>query len=583
MKPERTFPSPSREPPTSPTPSEPPWRPSRVGMTRRLDDTVAPRRGMVALPALAAGVGLALSLPPFGFWILAFPAAGLLWWRIGGLRARTRFWAGWLAGLGCYVPGLIFVRAFTLPGALVLMAIEAAFVAVGCLAVPPGPVVARALVFPAALTLAEAARMIWPFGGLPIGGVFLGQADGPVLGAARLGGPLLLTAIVYLGGVGVGALATAAARGIRDAARVHTFARAEVGGPGWWPAGTEAADRVGILSGALAGTGTLVTTGVVALVLVALVATIADHAPDGGPSIGAVSTAAVQGGGAHGVDKSQVHPAQVLAAQMAASRRLQVLDGGHAPELVLWPEDVVSLDEPLSQSPEESVLSALAATLHTTLVVGVTANVSTTAFRNEVVAWGPDGTLVARFEKVHRVPFGEYVPYRSLFAHVASLSSVPLDAIPGTGSGLMQTPAAPLGAMVSFEVFYASRGRSSVRAGAQLLVVPTNTASYATSQVPTQELAAATIQAVQQGRDLLQAAPTGFSAAIDHLGALEARSTIGARQVIFATLDRRTGSTLYVRFGDVPVLLLAAVALLPGWWIAVRRRGHQGSRWSAWR
>jgi apolipoprotein N-acyltransferase len=334
---------------------------------------------------------------------------------------------------------------------------------------------------------------------------------------------------------------------------------------------------VGVLSGALAGTGTLVTAGVVALVLVVLLGTVADHAPDGGSSVGAVSTAAVQGGGAHGVDKSQVHPAQVLSAQLAAMQRLQALDGGRAPGLVLWPEDVVSLDVALSQSPEESVLSALAASLHTTLVVGVTENISTTAFRNEVVAWGPDGTLVARFEKVHRVPFGEYVPYRGFFSHLASLSSVPLDAIPGTGTGLMETPAAPLGAMVSFEVFYASRGRASVRAGAELLIVPTNTASYATSQVPTQELAAATIQAVQQGRDLLQAAPTGFSAAIDHRGVLEARSVIGARQVIFATLDRRDGTTLYVRFGDLPVLVLAAAALLAGWWIALRRHARRGS------
>ena len=175
-------------------------------MTRRPDPVVTPGRGRVALPALASGVGLALSLPPWGFWVLAFPAAGLLWWRLGGLRPRTRLWAGWLAGLGCFVPGLMWARAFTIPGALVLIAVEAAFVAVGCLAVPAGPVVARALAFPAAMTLAEAARMQWPFGGLPIGGVFLGQADGPVLGVARLGGPLGLTAAVYLGGVGLAAL-----------------------------------------------------------------------------------------------------------------------------------------------------------------------------------------------------------------------------------------------------------------------------------------------------------------------------------------------------------------------------------------
>ena len=84
-------------------------------MTHRRAGRVVPRRGGVALPALASGVGLALSLPPWGWWILAFPAAGLLWWRLGGLRPRTRLWAGWLAGLGCYVPGLMWARSFTVP------------------------------------------------------------------------------------------------------------------------------------------------------------------------------------------------------------------------------------------------------------------------------------------------------------------------------------------------------------------------------------------------------------------------------------------------------------------------------------
>ena len=71
----------------------------------------------------------------------------------------------------------------------------------------------------------------------------------------------------------------------------------------------------------------------------------------------------------------------------------------------------------------------------------------------------------------------------------------------------MRTPAGPLGLLVSFEIFYAGRSHASVRAGAELLAVPTNTSSYSTSQVPTQEIAAAVVQAVQTGRDLVQAAP----------------------------------------------------------------------------
>jgi apolipoprotein N-acyltransferase len=552
-------------------------------MTRRRDGTVVPGRGMVAIPALASGAGLALSLPPWGWWLLAFPSAGLLWWRLGGLPPRTRLWAGWLAGLGCYVPGLMWARSFTIPGAMVLIAVEASFVAVACLLVPPGPVGARALAFPAAMTLAEAARTSWPFGGLPIGGVFLGQAGGPLLGVARLGGPLALTAAVYVGGVGLGALVEAGGRAWRNGARVRWFGQNVAAGgsgtDGTVDRGSVARERTGgVVAGAVAGLGTLVLVGAIAIGALLGVSIGADRAPDGGPSIGPLSTAAVQGGGVRGFRKSQVDPRVVLAAQMSATARLQQLDHGTSPQLVLWPEDVVSLDTDLSDSSEEAVLSNLARTLHTTLVVGITETIAATTFRNEVVAWGPDGTLVSRYEKVHRVPFGEYVPYRSLFAHLGDLSAVPLDAVPGTGTGLLPTPAAPLGTLISYEVFYADRGRASVRNGAQLLIVPTNTSSYATAQIPTQEIAASKVQAVQQGRDLLQAAPTGYSAAITNRGTVLQRSVLGRQQVILATLSQRSGWTLYVRYGDAPPLGLAAVALAAGWSLAGardRRRGKQ--------
>ena len=198
-------------------------------------------------------------------------------------------------------------------------------------------------------------------------------------------------------------------------------------------------------------------------------------------------------------------------------------------------------------------------------MVGVTEPATPTTFRNEVVAWGPDGHVVGVYEKVHRVPFGEYVPLRGLVGHLANLSGVALDAVPGHGSGLLRTPAGPLGLLVSFEVFYADRSHASVRAGAQLLAVPTNTSSYATSQVPAQELAAAATQAVETGRDLVQAAPTGFSAVVTQRGVIVARSSLGARQVLLATVALRRGLTPYDRWGDLPVLIGAAGALVTGW------------------
>jgi apolipoprotein N-acyltransferase len=158
---------------------------------------------------------------------------------------------------------------------------------------------------------------------------------------------------------------------------------------------------------------------------------------------------------------------------------------------------------------------------------------------------------------------------------------VPLDAVPGRGTGLVRTPAAPLGILVSFEVFFADRSRSSVRAGAQVLVVPTNTSSYATDQVPGQEVAADRVQAVESGRDLVQAAPTGYSTIVRPDGRVSARSALGPAAVIQGTIALRTGSTVYVRVGDLPVLAAAALALLSGIALAgacrLRRRVPAGA------
>ena len=265
-------------------------------------------------------------------------------------------------------------------------------------------------------------------------------------------------------------------------------------------------------------------------------------------------------------------PATVFAAQVVATGVVARIKPH--PTLVLWPEDVVALARPLRGSSQSLQMSRMARRLHATLAAGVTEPASSTTFRNEIVVWAPDGRIVGTFEKVHRVPFGEYVPYRSLIAHVADLSGVPTDAVPGRGTGLLRTPAGPLGTLVSFEVFYAGRSRTSVRAGAELLIVPTNTSSYGTAQVPTQEVAADAVQAVETGRDLVQSAPTGYSTVVDQRGRVLQRSVLGRRQVLTATVALRRGFTPYDHWGDLPVLLLAAVALGAGWWRQRRSPRH---------
>ncbi|HEY5385623.1 MAG TPA: hypothetical protein VIJ56_10330, partial [Acidimicrobiales bacterium] len=231
-----------------------------------------PRRGRIAIPSVAAGVLLALSLPPWGWWPLGLVGAALLYWRLAGLSWRARIWSGWLAGLGCYAIGLFWARAFNWYGAVVLILVEALFFAAAAVATPPRR--GRALAFVGACTLAESVRMTWPFGGLPLGGVFLGQAQSPLVQLARLGGPLLITAGVWAGGVAVATAGTAV----------------------WIRVGPARARQTDRQTDGQAGSprliGTLVmTAGIIVLAVVGLVA------PDGGAPLRSVRVAMVQGGG----------------------------------------------------------------------------------------------------------------------------------------------------------------------------------------------------------------------------------------------------------------------------------------------
>ena len=261
------------------------------------------------------------------------------------------------------------------------------------------------------------------------------------------------------------------------------------------------------------------TSGVVALAVLAALVAVADHAPDGGGPVGSVSTAAVQGGGARGFRKSQIDPAVVLAAQQAETRVLRDQDRGTAPSLVLWPEDVVSLGTPLPDSPEEAELAALARALRTTLVVGVTETVSASSFRNEIVAWGPDGTPGGPVREGPPGPLRRVRPLPGLLLPSGRpVEPCPLDAVPGTGSGLLHTPAAPSGPWSPM------RCSTPTGAGPRYGAAPSCSSSPPTPpptprpRSPPRRSPPPRVQAVQQGRDLLQAAPTGYSAAITNRG-----------------------------------------------------------------
>jgi apolipoprotein N-acyltransferase len=462
----------------------------------------------------------ALSVPPFGWWVLGPVGLAGLCHRLGGRGWRPRVACGVAFGAGLYGVGLAWVKEFSVPGMVVWMAFTAVLTGGLAALVPPGR--GRWLGFPAVLVVTELVRQVWPFGGLPLSGIDLGQSGGPLAPVVAIGGRLLLVGVTATAGV-----ALAAAPPNRN-------------------------KLVGLGAG-----------------LVVVVVAAAGWLAPAGHRVGTVRVAVVQGGGRRGIPAREADPDVVFGAQVAATGRV-----GRPVDLVLWPEDVIDVDR-LAGSPQAAAVAGLARRLRTTIVAGVVEEAGAGRFRNFVVAWGPDGRQVARYEKVHRVPFGEYFPARRLLERFATLPGE--DARPGPHRpGTIATPAGRFGVVISYEVFFQGRARSAVDRRAGALLVPTNASSFTTGQMPAQELAAARLRAWQTGRDVLQASPTGYSALIGHRGVVRRHTDLGARQVVQGTITARQGVTPYDRTGDGPPVALAAAVLAAAW--LVERRPAPRSR-----
>ena len=141
---------------------------------------------------------------------------------------------------------------------------------------------------------------------------------------------------------------------------------------------------------------------------------------------------------------------------------------------MLWPENVVDVnDVPFVDSEAFDAIAAEAARLGVPLAVGVTEDADQTGrgepgqITNAQVVVTPDGQVTSRYDKVRRVPFGEYVPLRGLLEALgAPVDQVRTDAVPGTGPAVIEMPdGTKIAVVISWEVFFAGRAREGVKTG----------------------------------------------------------------------------------------------------------------------
>ncbi len=166
------------------------------------------------------------------------------------------------------------------------------------------------------------------------------------------------------------------------------------------------------------------------------------------------------------------------------------------------------------------------------------------------------------YAKQALAPFGEYIPYRGFFRAFSPLVDTVTDFAPGDRAGALQMGGARVGPAICFEVVDDDVVRRQVLAGADLLVVPTNNATFGLTDENVQQLAMSRVRAVEHGRSVVHISNVGTSAIISADGSTGRRTGLFEPDVLVEEVELRSGRTLATSVGPAPELALSAVALL---------------------
>ncbi|HUH08832.1 MAG TPA: apolipoprotein N-acyltransferase, partial [Egibacteraceae bacterium] len=408
---------------------------------------------------------------------------------------------GWglLAGLAFFGPLLTWIARFGVVPWILLSLILAVFVGVfvaGVAAWGTRPWrSAAAVVLWVAL---EAVRSSFPLGGFPWGVLGYTQHDGgPLLGVART-----------LGVLGVSAAAAAIAAGV-ESLLVHLV-------------GSGAPKRVRAAAPAAAG---------VALMLGGSFALSASPPPSSG---GSIDIAAVQGYDEELPPLSQARDDQTRIEQVTrrmveASRELG--DGAQRPELTVWPENALDADVRTNQTMRRFVDEALELVDSPLLAGGQLFDAETDTLRTAMILFEEPSAPGEAYVKRRLIPFGEYVPLRRWVDWYPALRHLPRDATPGDIPGVFDVGGAVVGPIACFESIFPEIVHDQVRAGAQVLVVSTNTSSYGRTAASRQHLAFSQLRAVETGRWIMHTGISGISGVVDPEGRVTHQTELYERAI----------------------------------------------------
>jgi len=193
------------------------------------------------------------------------------------------------------------------------------------------------------------------------------------------------------------------------------------------------------------------------------------------------------------------------------------------------------------------------------------------SYMNSAFLLKPDGTLSGRYDKVHLVPYGEYVPLRTFFPFISKLVSGDGDFKPGKGYYPLSNGSHRLGVLICYEGILPDAARKYKQRNTELLVNITNDAWFGKSSAPYQHLSMTVFRAVENRLYFVRAANTGISAIIDPTGKILSHTNIFERTVLNGNVKIVDEMTFYAAYGDV-FIYLCATAFVVTIILSIRRR-----------
>ena len=194
-----------------------------------------------------------------------------------------------------------------------------------------------------------------------------------------------------------------------------------------------------------------------------------------------------------------------------------------------------------------------------------------TSFRNSAYLISPKGIVSGRYDKVHLVPFGEYIPLHNILFFIDKLVEGAGDFTPGEEIMPVSMDDRKIGILICYEGIFPEISREYRMKGAELLVNITNDAWYGNTSAPYQHLTMAAFRAIENRTYLIRAANTGISAIVDPVGKIVSRTDLFERTVLRGPVKFTRQNTFYSKHGNVFACSCVAFLLI-GFLISLRRK-----------